>query len=289
MWLAIIVIFLIILFMLFLTHKPLKKLKGDYPHARFSDNTAWGAAQYGVSEEALTPFRDDPHKIQLFHKMLSRMDGDKREETFMKAILFGLEIASHSDDYGKVGIEFEDEAKVDELLKRVDMKLADSELYPQYQFYARSILTLQDMLEGAKSAKDKAAIQEALDNYTQKVKAIEEDLRKEFKGLNRHELGTKHDREEFYFKVGITNYLRGKNLVLALDQLYRAYGVNYQVDDGFRAVTHEFPVFKEVLTKGLEAIGDWSFLELQQFVRASLEEKPAKPLLKEDDQEKRLR
>lgn len=288
MWLAILAIILIFLFMVILTRKPLKKLKGDYPYARFSDKAPWGAAQYGVSEEALIPFKDEPYKTQLFHKMLSRMDVYETEEPFMKAILFGLEIASHSDDYGKVGIEYEADAKVNELLKRIDMKLADSELYSQYQFYARSILTLQDMLDGAKSAKEKIAIREALDNYTQKVKALESELRKEFKGLTRQELGTKRDREEFYFKMGLTNYLRGKNLIPALDQLYRVYGVNYQVEEGFRALAHDFPGFKEVLAEGLETVGNWSFLELQQFVRANLAEKPEKRWLKEKDQRKKL-
>ena len=253
-----------------LTHKPLKKMRSGTPHAKYSDHTPWGAAQHAVSEEVLAPFEGDKVTRDLFKQMLNNMGMNEFEGEITKAVLFGLEIASHSDDYGKVGIEYEDEAKVNELLKRIDMQLTNSEVYSQYQFYSHSIITLQDMLDQELTIENKKTLRNALQNYTEKLKELETKLRREFKGLNREELGGHRDREEYYYKMGVSNFLRGKDIVPALDQLYRVYGVNYQVEDGFRAITRELPVFQNLLTRGLEAIGEWSLLELQQYIRSNI-------------------
>ncbi|MBN1351765.1 hypothetical protein JXJ21_20300 [candidate division KSB1 bacterium] len=274
MWLLFVAFVIILLFISFLTYKPLKKLTHQTPHARYSSQLPWGAAQHGVSEDALTPFEGAPDKLNLFNAMLSQMGLLAEEKLLTNAILFGLEIASHSDDYGKVGIEYEDQTTLAELLKRVEMQLADSEVYAKYQFYSHAIISLQDMLESKKSETEKQTIHNALDIYTQTVKALEKELRKEFRGLDQFDLGTRLDRETFYFKMGITNYLRGKNIIPELDRLYRVYGVNYQVEEAFRETTREFPVFQQILAEGLESVSTWHLLRLQQFVHSH---KPLKP------------
>jgi len=268
MWLLFLAIALILLFIFFLTRKPLKTLTPESRHASHFDSTPWGVAQYGVSEEALLPFEGGSQKMRLFDAMLERMGALDAEELVLKSILFGLELASQSDDYGKVGIEFEADARVEKLMQETEIRLADSKAYSQHKFYAQSIIVIQDMLESAKTEDDRQVLRKALENYTAKIKSLESELHREFKGIDRQSLGTKRDREEFYFKMGVTNYLRSKNVAPALDQLYRIYGVNYQVEDAFRAVMRELPLFEKLMLTGIDQIQSWRLLELKQFIHS---------------------
>jgi len=267
MWILIIAVGLILLFIFGLTHKPRFKLHAIRWPKKGKENLPWGMQQYGVGEEVLVPFKAQPQKEALFYKMLSRMGWEPIEEEFANALLFGLEIALQSDDYASAGIEFEDPELVARQLAKIEFELFDAEIYQQYNFYSHALIVLQDMLEEQANPTEKETILAAIENYHQKIKEIEPRLKSKFTGQTINELGSRKDREIYYFKMGITNYLRGKNIIPEFDRLYRIYGVNYQVDQAFQLITQKFPIFKKALTIGLKQITSWSLFELQQFVK----------------------
>ncbi|MBN2091477.1 hypothetical protein JW964_17830, partial [candidate division KSB1 bacterium] len=122
-----------------------------------------------------------------------------------------------------------------------------------------------------RSKNEKVSIQNAIDFYSDKIKKIEPELKANFAGLNIHELGTFRDRQLFYFKIGITNFLRSKKIVPELDQLYFVYGVNYQVEQAFQACVKEFPIFKKLVQMELSDISKWNLFEWQRFVKNELQ------------------
>ena len=271
MWLFIVITLLILLFILGITRKPLRKLKSAHQAEQSPSEPPWGLQQYGVSSEAMLPFSDQTPDQTLFNEMLERMGRDPVEAEITKAILFGLEIALQSDDYARAGIEFEDPAFLEKQLKKIEFELFDSDLYAQYNFYSHSLIVLQDMLEQKRSASEKATIRDAINNYSAKIKEIEPNLKKKFTGQTVAELGTKADRELFYFKMAITNYLRGKDLIPELDRLYYVYGVNYQVEQAFQAVVNELPFFEQLLQTGLRQLAGNSLFELQKVINHALQ------------------
>lgn len=270
MWLLIVFTGLIIFFIFFLTQKRSLKTSKSIFRQQIDPDLPWGAQKYGVSAEVAVPFQGSSRKNEIFNEMLTRMGWEPFEEELTNATLFGLAIALQSDDYARAGIEFEDPAFVAAQLKKVEFELFDSELYSQYNFYSHSIISLQDMLAQSRSKVDKETMRTALDNYSAQIKSIEPHLKRIFQGLYRHELGTRHDRQLFYFKMGVTNFLRSQRIVAQLDQLYRVQGVNYPVEQAFQLVNQDFPFFQKLLNQGIENLGKATVLEIQSFIKGEL-------------------
>lgn len=270
MWFLILAVVLIVLFMRWATHKPLyTRPEAEFP-GRITKNLPWGFQKYGVKPENIYTFPKRTSEQKIFMEMINRMGWEPIEEEIYHAILFGLEIALKSDDYARSGIEFEQPDFLQKQLEKIEFELFESDLYKEHHFYAHSILVLQDMLESSRNKSEKSSIQNAIDFYSNKIKSIEPKLKANFTGLNIKELGTFRDRQLFYFKIGITNYLRSKKIVPELDQLYFVYGVNYRVERAFQACVREFPLFTKLIHLELEQIAEWSLLDWQRFVKNEL-------------------
>lgn len=279
MWFLILLVLLILLFMRWVTHKPLYRQPASEFPAQINKNLPWIFQKYGINTEKIYSFPKRTDEQKIFAEMINRMGWEPVEEEIYHAILFGLEIAMKSDDYARSGIEFEQPDFLQKQLEKIEFELFQSDLYKEYNFYSHSIIVLQDMLESSRSKTEKASIQNAIDFYSDKIKKIEPELNANFTGLNVNELGTFRDRQLFYFKLGITNFLRSKNIIPELDQLYFVYGVNYQVEQAFQACAREFPLFTKLVQNELAQIAEWSLLDWQRFVKTELKESGKQNLL----------
>lgn len=269
-WFLLFSAILILFFILAITHKPFRKLSEMERAKTAITDLPWGLQRYGVGEEALTNFIGDQVRQSLFDEMLERMGRRPIEEEIINATLFGLEIGLQSDDYARAGIEFENPEFAAKQLEKIEFELFDTEIYNQHQFYAHAILVMQDMLGQQRPQNEKEVLQENLKKYREKLAELESRLKFQFKGMQFEEIGTRHDRELFYFKMGITNYLRGKDIVPELDQLYRVYGVNYQVENAFQMVIQSLPVFKKLIGAGIQQLAQKSLLEIENLIHQAL-------------------
>jgi hypothetical protein len=261
---------LIWFFVFGITRKPFRKSPDTEMSQTGAANLPWGLQRYGVGEEALASFLGESGRQSLFEELLERMGRQPVEEEIMNATLFGLEIGLQSDDYAHAGIEFEAADFVEKQLAKIEFELFDTDIYSQHQFYAHAILVMHDMLGQQRSDSEKQVLQESLQKYGEKLAELAQQLKFQFKGMQIAEIGTRRDRESFYFKMAITNYLRSKNIVPELDQLYRIYGVNYQVEKAFQIVTQALPVFQKLLDAGIQQLAQQSVLELERFIHHEL-------------------
>ncbi len=261
----------ILLFMGWVTRQPLyKRPESEFP-TRISKNLPLIFQKYGITTEKVYSFAEKTSEQKIYTEMINRMGWEPVEEEIYHAILFGLEIAMKSDDYSRSGVEYEQPDFIQKQLEKIEFELFQTDLHKEYNFYAHSIIVLQDMLESSRNKTEKATIQNAINFYSDKIKKIEPELKANFTGLNVQELGTFRDRQLFYFKIGITNFLRSKKIVPELDQLYFVYGVNYQVEQAFQACVREFPIFRKLMQMELENISKWSLLDWQKFVKNELQ------------------
>lgn len=279
MWFLIIAALAIVLFMVWATRKPLHKPNELKLPKDINSDLPWALQKHHVSAEAMRPFEGAVSRKALFEEMITRMGWAPYEEEISRAILFALEIALHNDDYGKVGIEYEEPEFVEKQLKKLEFELVDNELYSQYNFYSHSLIALEDMLAQRRPKEEKKVIREAIQNYTEKIKEIQPQLKKKFTGITSSEIGSRGDREIFYFKMAVTNYLRGKDFIPDLDRLYYVYGLNYQIEDAFTKVTRELPIFEKVLNQGLHEVATLELIDLQRFVQAELRQTDSKKSL----------
>ncbi len=270
MWFIILIVLLILLFMKWVTHKPLfRRPDIEFP-SRMNKNLPWIFQKYGITTENVYSFPKESGEQKIFAEMINRMGWEPVEEEIYHAILFGLEIAMKSDDYARSGIEYEQPDFLERQLEKIEFELFQTDLYKEYNFYTHSLIALQDMLDGTRNKTEKSSIQKAIDFYSEKIKKIEPELKANFTGLNITELGTYRDRQSYYLKLGITNFLRSKNIIPELDHLYLAHGINYQVEQAFQACARELPLFSKLIQMELEQVAQWSLLDWQRFVKNEL-------------------
>lgn len=261
---------LILFFILAITHKPFRRISETEILPDGTADLPWGLQKYGVGAEALASFSGKPERETLFAEMLERMGRLPIEEEIINATLFGLAISLQSDDYARAGIEFEAADLVEKQLAKLEFELFDTEIYNQHQFYAHAILVLHDMLDQRRPESEKQVLRDSMQKYNEKLNELMPQLRFAFKGMQTDEIGTRNDREIFYFKMAITNYLRSKDIVPELDRLYRIYGVNYHVEKAFELVTQTLPVFQKLVDSGMQQLAQKSVLELEQFIHQEL-------------------
>ncbi|MCK5740050.1 hypothetical protein KAH55_12740, partial [bacterium] len=125
-WLLLLLLGLIIGFIYWMTHQPSFTMPGARLPGFRAEQVPWGVQRFGVGTEALQPFERDADSIKLFEEMLVHMGWTPREQYFLNAVLFGLDIALTTDDYSRAGIEFEDAAQVAGRLKKIEFELFDN-------------------------------------------------------------------------------------------------------------------------------------------------------------------
>jgi hypothetical protein len=190
----------------------------------------------------------------------------------LNAVLFGLDIALTSDDYGRAGVEFENAEQVAERLSKIEFELFDNEIYQQFMYFSQAVLTMKDMLAQRRPPAEKEKLEQALQNYQHQMRHIQSQLKMPFTGMSSSEIGTRDDRELFYLKLGITNYLRGRGLIPELDRLYRVYGVNYDVNAAFATLEKEYPFFVKIAAKMPRELAQQGFGNLQQLLQGNTAE-----------------
>ncbi|MCK5738602.1 hypothetical protein KAH55_05450, partial [bacterium] len=154
----------------------------------------------------------------------------------------------------------------------IEFELFDNKLYQQLMYFSHAVLTMKDMLAQRRPPAEKIQLEQALQNYQQQMAQIQGQLKMPFIGMNPSEIGTRADRELFYLKLGITNYLRGRGIIDDLDRLYRVYGVNYDVNAAFATLEKEYPFFEEIAAQMPRKLAQQGFGYMQQLIRGNAAE-----------------
>ncbi|MBN2089498.1 hypothetical protein JW964_07785, partial [candidate division KSB1 bacterium] len=131
MWFLILTAFLILLFMGWVTHKPLyKRPESEFP-SRITKNLPLIFQKYGITTENIYSFPPKASEQKIFAEMINRMGWEPVEEEIYHAILFGLEIAMKSDDYSRSGIEYEQPDFIQKQLEKIEFELFQTDLYKE--------------------------------------------------------------------------------------------------------------------------------------------------------------
>ena len=148
----------------------------------------------------------------------------------------------------------------------------------QYEFYSKASLVLQDMLEDTRDDQERRSMlqlrdhfEERLETLTEQMAALISSLQEAERSSDIHYWGDQEDRQLYYFMMGVTNTLRKhKAHFPALDQLYRAKGLGYNVEEAYDRIARECPTLGAAREIGVRKLLTYGFKDIKALVQSTL-------------------
>lgn len=199
-----------------------------------------------------------------------------------KALVVGITLAAADDDYGHVGEPSQGNADADAMLNRraeqIESAVFDTRDGAQYEFYAKALLVLQDMLQDTSDEAHKRRIlglsgyfEEQSEVLGQRMDAAISSLRGAGPPPDKSPWGDAADRQLYYFQMGVTNALRKHRAHFpSLDGLYRAKGLGYNVEEAYELLALESPTLNLARDIGIQRLLAYDFGHIRALVRATL-------------------
>ncbi len=199
---------------------------------------------------------------------LSRQETQKELE---QAIRAGLNIArSIDDDYSQAGIEYES-ATIDP----IEVDLLDENSKQQLTLYSKLLHNLQEMCREDEFPTMKDPMEEIIARLQDKTTEIRKGLTHKTV-LEDAEFGTSEDRRFYYFQLGVVQYLRSRNVIPELKDLYRPgtaeSAVDYNIQEVYSFLKQNNDVLITVERLGISHLLKASDEEIEAIVEKALPE-----------------
>jgi len=168
-----------------------------------------------------------------------------------EAIEFGLHLARLEDDYGQLGLEYEETSSPDEF----EVELIDEVVQDRLGLTSKLVTTLQEMHRLGEFPENRSHIVHLIRQLTWASQELQEHLLHKAT-VRVSELGTRSDRQLHDFQVGVVKHLHMRGLLPELLSLYRAgttdLALDYSIEDAIQTLRQKCPEFALLESRGIQ-------------------------------------